>query len=626
MQIDDEDREGGPARTGFGPALRTGCLTALVFASAALLALALTGPRFEARATISFADGALPQIGDGSGEISKTEFGSSLAARLRTSDAWQSEASSFRQRFAALLSLDRTRAGEGGGDLASRLAVDSDREAGTLTITAKAGDAQEARVLADAAAAELAERWSALQRPASIGSDDERAAALEALADLRREASNADATDAAPVAGRLAALRVEEDKLRDRSQETSGRLDRLRAFAMDPLAQVSPEDIQTPGLQALLERYRALALSIDTLATTLPAESPRLRIARLHLRELSDQIRADVAPLVGRAERQARALGERITGLAAEIATLEEALLALRAQDRRAVDHAALLAAAEARLATLDAARSERLQEPAAVVVGTAEPALPVPHPFVQVGFLAALTGFAVGFAGSALKMLAGRRVSAASEKGLPSEDTREIEENAGAFLPAPSVHPVPDEAERAEMTLGEAVAALAASSISRTLVAGIEGADGSAASLLLARALARDGQLVLLIDLSPTQAAIAEAGVPQGSQGLGDIVSGAVGFASVTIADESSGADLVPAGRKRIEPSVRNEALRFARRAYDQVVVECGAASATELHALADENAAILLASNGSEPDKARSKRLREFEAAGLDVAILLV
>lgn len=626
MNVEVNSVGAGQAGGRIRAALRAGVLTAVVFAGAALLALLVVGPRYEATFSIP-RNGENPA--DARSQLGTDAFRVRVAARLREAGDWQGEPPPLSERLAAL--LDGRSPGPGGEDrdpaLFSQVAIDA--AAGQILVTANASRPSDAARLAEAVGRELS-RASSAAEPSGAAEAAARLAEARATLDALRAETPAVAQEDAEAHSRRNALddrRAEAQDLDRQVAEADATLGLLRSLAAEPSRTAMAGERLSVALGRVIEQHRDLQEATSALAETLPDSSPRLRIAQTRLAELAQEIARLAATEITAVEATRSELERRRAALSDDIEALEGDITAGLAADGIVAEHAERVRTAQAEVDALEADARAR-SHVATTTAGTLGTARAIEPPFLTAVSIAFLTGFVVGAAGSVAQRLAGGSGSP-GPAGSPARSSGpsapgEAAEPRGDEHPAvPMPHAHGDD-ERGDIALDEAVAALSASRISRVLVVSGDAACEASPSLALSRALARDGQLVLLIDLSPSQAAAREAGIPSRSKGFAEVVSGTVGLSSATFADEESAADIVCAGAGGSDGARRIDALRFARRAYDQVVVDCGTSPAADLLGLADENAAILVATQERDETPAFAERLREFEDVGLDTAIL--
>ncbi|MBB4007560.1 exopolysaccharide transport family protein [Allorhizobium taibaishanense] len=165
---------------------------------------------------------------------------------------------------------------------------------------------------------------------------------------------------------------------------------------------------------------------------------------------------------------------------------------------------------------------------------------------------------------------------------------------------------------------------------VSKALVISPSGDDGSAATVLLARAVAKAGRTVILIDMTgsghPTALMAERPDLP----GVTDLLCGDVAFGETIHSDRLSGAHIVPKGNSDIRLALHGvERLSMVVEAladvYDLVLIECGPASADNVVDLckAQEHEVILSA---PDPDRDELARIMAaFEAVGYDDLVLM-
>lgn len=148
-------RARGAAAFGIG---RTAATSALVFAVAALSALWVAGPSFEARAVVTGLSAADPPSGDSVEDWASEPFADAVAARLGEAGAFL-RTPSVAERIASLLHGAVPVAAEevGIGHIRERLSITPGTD-GDVVVSARSDDAEAATTLAEAAAAELVDR------------------------------------------------------------------------------------------------------------------------------------------------------------------------------------------------------------------------------------------------------------------------------------------------------------------------------------------------------------------------------------------------------------------------------------------------------------------------------------
>lgn len=197
------------------------------------------------------------------------------------------------------------------------------------------------------------------------------------------------------------------------------------------------------------------------------------------------------------------------------------------------------------------------------------------------------------------------------------------------ADVPA-SVEPVQAVEPDDEFSIAAVARYLTRNGISKAVAISPSGDDGSAATVMLARAIAKAGRTVILIDMTgsgcPTDLMAEAKDLP----GVTDLVCGDVAFGEAIHADRLSDAHIMPKGNADIRQALHGidrlsiviEALADV---YDLVMVECGPASAENVTHLcrAQEHEIILSA---PQPDRQQlAEIMAAFEAVGYSDLVLM-
>lgn len=180
------------------------------------------------------------------------------------------------------------------------------------------------------------------------------------------------------------------------------------------------------------------------------------------------------------------------------------------------------------------------------------------------------------------------------------------------------------------EFSIAAVARYLTRNGISKAVAISPSGDDGSAATVMLARAIAKAGRTVILIDMTgsgyPTELMADARDLP----GVTDLVCGDVAFGEAIHADRLSDAHIMPKGNADIRQALHGiERLSMVMEAladvYDLVMVECGPASAENVTHLcrAQEHEIILSA---PQPDRKQlAEIMAAFEAVGYSDLVLM-
>lgn len=362
-----------------------------------------------------------------------------------------------------------------------------------------------------------------------------------------------------------------------------------------------PEVLSSPLIQRLREREVELKAQIADLSVSLLGNHPRLRALNSQLNDLEGQIRAEARKVLTGLETEARTAAAREASLISDLEQLKQ--VSARADDEQ-VELRALEREAAAQRQLLESyltryreavSRGEGNYLPAdARVFSTAvppvEPYFPKVLPITIAAFVASLllmiliTLAQELFSGRAMRP-AGSRFYAVDDLAMPAQ---------GGAVPA--LAPLGD------LSIGHAVAALAAGNTKRALFLSPEGDESVAASVLVAREVADSGKRVLLLDLTTTGAASKPMLDGQERKGITNLLAAEAQFTDVIHADFYSEAHIIPAGTADPERAMRAAErlpiiMRSLASAYDLVVVECGPAEADSLERLEGDTTTVMLA-----------------------------
>jgi uncharacterized protein involved in exopolysaccharide biosynthesis/Mrp family chromosome partitioning ATPase len=180
------------------------------------------------------------------------------------------------------------------------------------------------------------------------------------------------------------------------------------------------------------------------------------------------------------------------------------------------------------------------------------------------------------------------------------------------------------------EFSIASVARYLTRNGISKAVAISPSGDDGSTATVMLARAIAKAGRTVILIDMTGSGCPTALMAESKDLPGVTDLVCGDVAFGETIHADRLSDAHIMPKGNADIRQALRGmdrlsmvvEALADV---YDLVMIECGPASAENVSHLcqAQEHEIILSAPH---PDRQQlSEIMATFEAVGYSDLVLM-
>jgi exopolysaccharide transport family protein len=446
--------------------------------------------------------------------------------------------------------------------------------------------------------------------------------------------------------------------------------------------------LASPAVQQLKQSEASVQAQISDLSTSLLDGHPRIKALKAQLASLRAQIAQETSKAVSSLESDANVarmreadLVKQLNANKAQSAAAGDRQVGLNALEREAAAQRQLLETYLARYREASS-RMDRNATPAdaRVISRASEPGSPNFPKVLTITVVAGvatlvvsiiITMFAELFSGRALKPVGpmepiGGPTGGNERTTRARHDDREEPE----FMPVAPADPQPKpraqsvaqarqafsaheiEADAAEQTpVPEAESATAApdpvttdnefsiasvaryltrNGISKAVAISPSGDDGSTATVMLARAIAKTGRTVILIDMTgsgcPTRLMAETEDLP----GVTDLVCGDVAFGETIHADQSSDAHIMPKGNADIRQALRGmdrlsmvvEALSDV---YDLVMIECGPASAENVSHLcqAQEHEIILSA---PQPDRKQlSEIMATFEAVGYTDLVLM-
>jgi polysaccharide biosynthesis transport protein len=448
----------------------------------------------------------------------------------------------------------------------------------------------------------------------------------------------------------------------------------------------SSEIFNSELIRRLAEQRVTLRAQLAEQSSTLLDGHPRIKELKAQLADLDRQLREEASKISRSLDNDARIAGGRVEGLSASLEQLKKQATStngqdveLRALEREAKAQRDLLESYLAKYReantreNIDAAPADGRIISRATVSNT--PAYPKKLPIVLIATLATLmlTAGAI-VTGELLSMTAPRApvAFAASPQPQLEPEFEPAPVRAAAATIAPADHaapaaPVPAEPAPAELVSADLVPVVPASvdpgladpvpafaeeqpvvpvelSEIEQLAEDLRGAGEAArkitilgtasnesitvTALTLARLIAR-GARVVVVDLSASSPAIAEASVDSAAPGLVELMQGEASFSQVITKDRQSQVHLVSAGRPGSDPSLLQSprltlAVDALLRVYDHVLLDAGTASDLPAELLTRQARAVVVPAPAMTAD-ARTLMCDQLRAVGFTGVTML-
>ncbi|WP_193175406.1 GumC family protein [Oricola nitratireducens] len=448
----------------------------------------------------------------------------------------------------------------------------------------------------------------------------------------------------AEMASELSRVRAARSSAEARADSIKTALDRGTAI------ETLPDVVQSPLIGRLREREIQLKAEIADLSTTLLPGHPRIKGLRSQLQDLSRQIRDEARKVLDGVRSEADVARSRETELSADLdklkaasASANEREVQLRALEREAQSQRALLESYLVRYREA-ASRDEGNYAPAKArlisrAVVPSEPTFPKMIPLLGASFFVSLLVMMLAtlmrelFSGRAFVPVAGMASSAVerSEPAVVAEAEPAIEMGEEAELPVQpvempeeplvaarqdeaSVEPEPEPdtepeseedaeapADNDNYGIPSLTRRLIETGADRAIVVSPEGDAGAAASVGLARALAGEGQRIVLIDLTSGGAASKRMLEDPECPGITDLLAASSSYSDVIYPDFATNAHIIPTGIADPARAMRAMdrlpiILDALASAYDIVIVECGPTNADGLRRLVRDGGQIAI------------------------------
>src|SRR5215208_5627640 len=414
--------------------------------------------------------------------------------------------------------------------------------------------------------------------------------------------------------------------------------------------------INSELIRRLAEQGATLRAQLAEQSSTLLGNHPRIKELKAQIADLDGQIRREAEKLVRAFENEARIAGARVDSLSANLDQLKRQAAPtgeqdgqLRALEREAKAQRDLLESYLAKEREANARDSMSSAPAEARIISRAvlsnTPAFPKKVPIVLIATLATLILSAAAITTG--KLLAGNVYRAAD----PAEDlvararaamSVNSEDEANSELVSASDE-TPASAPSPASAAPSGAPAAPASGSTRRLASGLRrvGAAGcltvvgaahnlgtTSTAIALARALAREGRVVL-IDLALSSPNLAAISTEPGAPGLAELVRGAASFRHIITRDRASRVHLIAAGRVPADTGsmLRSERLNIGinalARTYEHVVIDAGALPDVALERFARFAPHAVLVAPGLSDEAVQGARDRLIAAGFNDVTL---
>ncbi|MEZ5924955.1 MAG: exopolysaccharide transport family protein [Hyphomicrobiaceae bacterium] len=374
--------------------------------------------------------------------------------------------------------------------------------------------------------------------------------------------------------------------------EADARAKEVRAMLEAGEVDASPDVMRSPLIQRLLEQKVATEREAAELSATLLAKHPRMIQVSSKLAKIKTEIRREALKIVKSLEKEAEIARSRQAAIAGSIKEMTEKAeqlsdsqaklggLERAAKSKRELYEAYLDRYNEA--STRDQRSVSAYARQIAKAMPSSIPDFPRKLPSTLLAMVAMLL--------AGLGLVVTRELMRAARGGLH----RPAGASAQAGAPPSDAMPPPERLHRTplsvvgsgeELSLGGIVQALsrrvaAAPGQCTIVTAATNRSDVCTASLSIARALAKTGRTVVIVDAGADGSGLAGVARIAGEPGLREVVSGRASFEDVLAVDAESDAHLIPAGspglaKALIEaPAQLSLTLEALTEIYDQTIL----------------------------------------------------
>lgn len=390
----------------------------------------------------------------------------------------------------------------------------------------------------------------------------------------------------------LSELNTQLSAIKSLRSEAETRASEVRTMLASGDVDSSPDILKSPLIQRLLEQRVAAEREMAELSATLLAKHPRMIQAASKLAKIKSEVRREALKVVKSLENEAEIAKSREASIAANIKEMtDKAEQSSESQAKLSGLERAAKSKRELYEAYLDrfneaSTRDQRAMTAYARLIARAMPsnlpAFPKKLPstlLAMVGMLLAGLGLVVTRELMRAARGAHRKAGPSPPAAVPAAPSRPSP-RPRRVVSAPQLGGAPE-----EMSLGGIAQNLNrranASPGQRTLITSAGGrSDVPGTSLKIARALAKAGRSVVIVDAGADGPGLAGSAAIALEPGLRDVVAGQASFEDVLATDAQSGVNLIPAGSPALAamPAETQEQLQLCLEAlseiYEQVLV----------------------------------------------------
>jgi succinoglycan biosynthesis transport protein ExoP len=396
--------------------------------------------------------------------------------------------------------------------------------------------------------------------------------------------------------------------------------------------------INSELMRRLSEQHVTLRAQLAEQSSTLLGQHPRIKELRAQVADLERQMREEADRLARAFENDARLAAGRVEALTSGLNQLKQQAgqaneqdVQLRALERDAKAQRDLLESYLAKYRETTARDSIGAASPDARIISRAlvsnTPSWPRKLPTVLVAALSMFmlsAGFVLSgelLGGGSTRMVRAPKPGATTEERQEAAPNREQPildtERAGAAVPTDAIEGL----AQSLATLGETARRISVIGLRRNM-------GTTLAAITLARALARQGR-VILVDLALDSPSLAVIASEPNAPGISDLVLGAASFGQVITRDRSSRVHVVGAGRAAASrDAIMSAQLAIAiealARSYDFVVVDAGALPELAADRFARFAPHAVLVADDRDGPATEAVRDRLLKAGFADVSVL--
>ncbi len=413
----------------------------------------------------------------------------------------------------------------------------------------------------------------------------------------------------------LSELSSELTRVRGARANASSRAESVKA-QIDSGASVDsiPEVLSSSLMQRLRERQVQLKSQIADLSTTLLPAHPQIKGLRSQLADLDGQIRNEVLKVLRslQTEAQTAAIREKelvnqLNGLKAESSRIGEDEVKLRELEREVAVQREQLASYRIRYSEALDRQGPDFQTADARIIQNAE----VPG---EAYFPKLIPSIAAAFVGSLLllsvvqllrELFSGRAFRIAAVPAVHEQVATQAQAPIRQDNEMPAHHVLSADTASDKINPDMAISAVAQRLINEgetcAMIVSPEGNAACASSVLLARELSDQGLRVVLLDLTGNSAAARPMLDGLALPGITNLLTGDAAIASIIHTDSYSEASVIPTGTADPAKAAKAVArlpmvINSLISAFDMVIVECGAASASGMKRLVLPGSGLLI------------------------------